>query len=177
MRRLGLKRIGQVMDQPRAPFAARFESEYLRRLDQALGDYPEPLTPVIRPPIYRAHASFLEPIFTEEHVMVATRHLLETLQKDLVSGDAGARLLSLLLFRVDGGVQTLRLGLAAPSRDPDHIVRLIGLRLARLNDELSAEFGYEAAAVHVLVAEPFAAQQVTLSRWTEKGRQPRPSLR
>ncbi len=163
MRRLGFKRIGQVMDQPRAPFAARFESEYLRRLDQALGDYPEPLTPVIRPPIYRAHASFVEPIFTEEHVMVATRHLLETLQKDLVSGDAGARLLSLLLFRVDGGVQTLRLGLAAPSRDPDHIVRLIGLRLARLNDELSAEFGYEAAAVHVLVAEPFAAQQVTLA--------------
>ena len=30
MRRLGFKRIGQVMDQPRAPFAARFESEYLQ---------------------------------------------------------------------------------------------------------------------------------------------------
>jgi protein ImuB len=47
MRRLGFKRICQVMDQPRAPFAARFETEYLQRLDQALGDYPEPLTAVM----------------------------------------------------------------------------------------------------------------------------------
>ena len=109
MRRLGFKCIGQVMDQPRAPFAARFETEYLQRLDQALGAYPEPLVPVIGPPIYRAQASFMEPIFSEEHVLVAANRLLEMLQNDLAGGEVGARVLSLILFRVDGGVQSLRL--------------------------------------------------------------------
>src|SRR5215468_7608895 len=37
LRRLGFKRIGSLIDKPRAPFAARFESELLTRLDQALG--------------------------------------------------------------------------------------------------------------------------------------------
>ena len=35
--RVGLKRIGELAEQSRAPFAARFEPESLRRLDQALG--------------------------------------------------------------------------------------------------------------------------------------------
>ena len=47
LRRLGLRRIGELIDQPRAPFAARFEAELLRRLDQALGHAPEPLVPVV----------------------------------------------------------------------------------------------------------------------------------
>ena len=62
MRRLGFKRIGELIDQPRAPFAARFEPEYLRRLDQALGRAPEPLVPIVAPPVYRAQAMFLEPV-------------------------------------------------------------------------------------------------------------------
>ena len=37
LRRLGIRRVGEVMSQPRAPFAARFDSEVLLRLDQALG--------------------------------------------------------------------------------------------------------------------------------------------
>ena len=108
-------------------------------------------------------APFLEPIFSEEHVLVAAMRLLEMLQKPLAEGDAGARVLSLLLFRVDGGVQSLKLGLAAPSRDPAHIAKLIALRLSRLSDGLSADFGFEAAAVHVLVAEPLAGRQVALA--------------
>jgi protein ImuB len=44
LRRLGLRRIGDVMEQPRAPLAARFEA-LLLRLDQALGRAPEPLVP------------------------------------------------------------------------------------------------------------------------------------
>jgi protein ImuB len=42
LRRLGFKRVGALIDAPRAPFAARFERELLRRLDQALGRATEP---------------------------------------------------------------------------------------------------------------------------------------
>ena len=159
MRRLGLRRIGEVMRQPRAPFAARFHADLLLRLDQALGHAPEPLVPVIEPPVYRAQATFVEPIMSQEHVLEAATRLLETLVRDLERAAVGARLLRLLLFRVDGEMLSLDLGLAAPSRDARHIAQLIGLRLHRLGSELEADFGFEAAAVHVLVAESLAERQ------------------
>src|ERR1700686_4672500 len=37
LRRLGFKTVGMLLDKPRAPFAARFPTELLRRVDQALG--------------------------------------------------------------------------------------------------------------------------------------------
>jgi protein ImuB len=170
-RRLGLRRIGEVMHQPRAPFAARFQAELLRRLDQALGHAPEPLVPVVEPPVYRAQATFAEPIMAQEHVLKAATHLLEALARDLERDAVGARLLRLLLFRVvsktrlsnDSGVVSLDLGLAAPSRDARHIAQLIGLRLHRLGSELEADFGFEATAVHVLVAESLAERQDRLA--------------
>jgi protein ImuB len=71
----------------------------------------------------------------------------------------GARVLRLLLFRVDGHVASLQVGLASPSRDDRHFSRLIGLRLERLGSGLDIAFGFEAAAVHVLLAEPLPARQ------------------
>ncbi|HSR81966.1 MAG TPA: DNA polymerase Y family protein [Hyphomicrobiaceae bacterium] len=162
MHRLGLRRIGEILHQPRAPFAARFQAELLRRLDQALGHAPEPLMPVVEPPVYRAQACFTEPIMTQEHVLQAATCLLEVLGRDLERDAVGIRLLRLLLFRVDGEVQSLELGLAAPSRDAQHIAQLIGLRLYRLGNELEADFGFEAAAVHVRNAESLAERQASL---------------
>jgi protein ImuB len=162
MRRLGFKRIGEIMPQPRAPFAARFEPEVLSRLDQALGREPEPLIPVVAPPAYHARAHFLEPILAEEHVLEAATRLLRQLAEDLERDGVGARVLRLVLFQMDGEVQSLDIGLAAPSRDAEHIAQLIGLRLYRLGRTLEADFGFEAAAVHVLAAESLPERQAPL---------------
>ena len=75
LRRLGLRCIGDVIDQPRAPLAARFEA-LLLRLDQALGRVPEPLVPAVPPPVYRAQVAFVEPIVSHEHVLEAATRLL-----------------------------------------------------------------------------------------------------
>ena len=115
------------------------------------------------PPAYRAFASFLEPILSEAHVLEAATRLLERLAEDLARDAAGARTLRLLLFRVDGEARSLDIGLAAPSRDARHIARLIALRLDRLGGVLDAEFGFEAAAVHVLAAEPLSERQAALT--------------
>jgi len=171
LQRLGLKRIGEIMGQPRAPFAARFEAALLGRLDQALGRTPEPLVPVSPPPRYHARASFMEPIFSVEHVLVAADRLLHDVAAQMLRDGAGARVLQLLLFRVqsksapddDHGVTPLDIGLAAPSRDPAHITRLMGLKLERLGERaLATDFGFEAAALHVRVAEPLTGHQVAL---------------
>lgn len=169
LQRLGLRRVGEVMAQPRAPFAARFEAELLGRLDQALGRTPEPLVPVTPPPRYHAQASFLEPIFSVEHVLVAADRLLQDVAAQMLRDGAGARRVRLLLFRVeprrtapclDHGVTTLDVGLATPSREPSHILRLVGLKLERLGERaLASDFGFEAAALHVAVAEPLSQQQ------------------
>jgi protein ImuB len=159
LRRLGLRRVREVMNQPRAPFAARFDGNVLLRLDQAVGVAPEPLVPVVPSPLYRAQAMFLEPISSEEHVLEAARLLLQDLVPELTQDDAGARVLRMLLFRVDGGVVELDLALAAPSRDVEHMVRLFGLRLERAASGFDAEFGFEAVAMHVLTVERLAARQ------------------
>jgi protein ImuB len=160
--RLGFRHIRQLLVQPRAPFAMRFEGDLLRRLDQALGREPEPLVPVAAPPLYRMQAAFLEPIVSQEHIVEGAARLLRQLAARLARDDVGARVLRLLLFRVDGHVLSLDLGLASPSRDAAHLARLIGLRLERLDSGLDAAFGFEAAAVHVLVAEPLPARQTVL---------------
>ena len=167
MRRLGLRRIGEVMHQPRAPFAARFHAELLHRLDQALGRAPEPLVPVAEPPVYRAQAMFAEPIQSQEHVLEAATPPARGTRPGPGRAAVGARLLRLLLFKVasktrlsnDGDMLSLDLGLAAPSRDARHIAQLIGLRLHRLGSELETDFGFEAAALHVLVAEGLTERQ------------------
>lgn len=163
LRRLGFRRIADVLHQPRAPLVARFGTHFLDRLDQALGRAPEPLSPLAPSPVYRAQATFAEAIATQEHVIEAATRLLHDLAADLARAGVGARKLRLLLFRVDGEVLSLTVGMAAPSRDARHIVGLIALRLDRLPQGLEADFGFEAAGLHVLIAEPMPEQQVLLA--------------
>ena len=163
LRRLGFRRIADVLHQPRAPLAARFGAHFLDRLDQALGRVPEPLSPLAPPPVYRAQAMFAEAITTQEHVVEAATRLLRDLAEDLARDGVGARKLRLLLFRMDGEVPSLTIGLAAPSRDARHIAGLIALRLDRLPAGLEADFGFEAAGVHVLAAQRMPERQTLMA--------------
>lgn len=172
LRRLGFRRIADVVHQPRAPLAARFGAHFLTRLDQALGRAPEPLSPLAPPPVYRAQAMFVEAITTQVHVVEAATRLLCNLAEDLARDGVGARKLRLLLFRMDGEVLPLTIGLAAPSRDARHIASLIALRLDRLPSGLEADFGFEAAGLHVLTAERMPERQTLLAVADEIGEPP-----
>lgn len=163
LRRLGFRRLGDLIPQPRAPLNARFGPEFVRRIDQALGRAPEPLSPLSPPPLYRVQTGFLEPIISHDHVVEAATRLLHRLAGTLEADGVGARKLRLLLFRVDGEMLTLTLGLAAPSRDVGHIAGLIALRLDRLPEGLEAEFGFDAAGIHVIAAERMAQRQSLLA--------------
>ena len=163
LRRLGFRCIADVVHQPRAPLAARFGARFLTRIDQALGRAPEPLSPLAPPPIYRAQAMFVEAITTQAHVVEAATRLLRSLVEDLSRDGVGARKLRLLLFRMDGEVLSLTIGLAAPSRDARHIASLIALHLDRLPGGLEADFGFEAAGLHVLAAERMPERQTLLA--------------
>src|SRR5262249_56079231 len=60
--RVGLKRIADILDLPRAPLAARFGADLLRQLDRALGREDEPLTPRLPVAPYLPDKSFAHPL-------------------------------------------------------------------------------------------------------------------
>jgi protein ImuB len=167
LRRLGFKTVGALMDKPRAPFAARFAAELLRRLDQALGRVDEPLVPVIAPPVYHSLHYLLEPIFTRKAVVARAGRLMQTLTHVLTRDDAGARSLRLCLYGVDGAVETIDIGLTAPTRNVAHVTQLFELKLETLAalEDLDADlgFGFEAVGLAVTRTEPMPARQIGLT--------------
>jgi protein ImuB len=163
LRRLGFKRVGALLDNPRAPFAARFPAELLRRLDQAFGRLPEPLASLAPPPAYHSLRQLLEPINTQEAIVLGATHLMQDIVPGLVRDGAGARSLRLALYRIDGEVVTVDIGLTVPTRSPEHVARLIDLRLERIVETIDAGFGFEALSLTVTVAERMEPKQAELA--------------
>jgi protein ImuB len=159
LRWLGFKSVGTLLDKPRAPFAARFPAELLRRIDQALGRVDEPLIPIVAPPVYHTLRYLLEPIITQEAIVALANRLMQILVHVLRRDDVGARALRLSLYRVDGAVETIDIGLTLSTRDVAHIARLIDLKLEALAATEDAGFGFEAVGLAVTRAETLVARQ------------------
>jgi protein ImuB len=159
LRRLGFKTVGALLDQPRAPFAARFPAELLCRIDQALGRRDEPLVPVVAPPVYHSLRYLIEPIITQDAVLALARRLMQTLTHVLTRDDVGARALRLSLYRVDGAMETIDVALTLPTRNVSHVARLLDLKLEAQSAMHDAGFGFEAVGLAVTRAEPMPAQQ------------------
>jgi protein ImuB len=157
--RVGLKRIGDIVDLPRAPLAARFGGELLRALDRALGREREPLSPRLPVPPYSAEQPFAEPIAREEDVLAVTARLAARLRGMLERRGEGARRIALSLFRTDGAVRRIVAGTSRPIRDPHAIRALFVERLAALADEFDPGFGFDLARLAVEATEPLAPEQ------------------
>ena len=162
LRRLGFKTIGALIDRPRAPFAARFDVQLLTRLDQAFGLAAEPLVFIMPPALYHARRQLLEPVTHQDAIIAIMARLMQDLVPALTRDGMGARHLLLDLFRVDGAVTSLDLGLARPSRDPAHVTRLAALKLDRLASDIDAGFGFETLTLSATQVEPMTARQENL---------------
>jgi protein ImuB len=163
LRRLGFKSVGALLDKPRAPFAARFADELLRRLDQALGRRDEPLIPVAAPPVYHSLNYLLEPIVSHQAILARACRLMQHLVHVLVRDEVGARALRLSLYGVDGTVETIDVGLTSPTRSVPHVSRLIDLKLEALAAMYDDSFGFEAIGLAVTRAESMPGRQTELN--------------
>jgi protein ImuB len=162
LRRVGLKRIGEILDLPHAPLAARFGGDVLRQLARALGTEREPLTPLLPVAAYVAEQSFSEPIAREENVLHVIARLAARLEPVLERRGEGARCIELALFRTDGAVRRIVVATSRPVRDPADIRALYVERLASLADALDPGFGFDLARLSVLAAEPCPPEQIGL---------------
>lgn len=157
LRRLGVETIGQLAAMPRAPLVRRFGSGLAARLLQALGDLPEPLDPVVPLEAIAVARRFAEPIQTAEAIAHWLGALVPELAAALEAAGLGALRLELVADRIDGVPQRIRLGLARPSRDPLHLMRLLGRRI----ESIEPGFGIDALALHIRRAGPLGAEPFT----------------
>ncbi len=157
LRRLGLKRIGDLTKMPRVALARRFArhdaaDNPLIRLDQALGRLPEPISPPDPPARFRVEARLPEPVMDATHHLPGLAHAL---CRDLAAAARGARSLRLSVWRSDGEMRWITAGAASPTRDPGHIAFLFRERLERIDPG----FGFDLIELAAPETETFAPSQ------------------
>ena len=157
--RIGLRSVAALRAVPRAPLAARFGESVLTRLDQALGEADEPLSPRRPLPAMIARLAFAEPIGHLDDVARAAAHLIKDLCARLAEAHQGARRLELALYLIDGAVSRAAIGASQPTRDPVHLQRLFREKL----DLLTIGFGIEVATLAALEIASLAAIQMPLT--------------
>jgi len=172
LRRLGLKRIGQLAEVPRASLERRFHSKetaqaVLRRLDQALGIAKEKRTPLLPAPEFVARLSFAEPLISHEGVIAGLDRLAEDLCKTLSRAGHGARRVALWVARTDGSAAAIDAGLSAPSCLSRHLVRLLKDKI----ESIDMGFGVDLMTLAALRTETLDPAQASL---TEADRTPGP---
>ena len=82
---------------------------------------------------------FIEPVLDLDVLERCVSEACTELCRVLEARAEGARRVDLVVARVDGASQALRVGLSAPSRAPDHLVHLLAQRF----DQLHADHGAE----------------------------------
>jgi protein ImuB len=150
---VGLKRVADLIDRPRAALAARFGTQLVRRLDQALGRDEESIAPRRPLPCYVAEQRFAEPIALERDVLGTIGRLGQRLAHKLAQHGEGARLLEAVLFRADGKVLRLSAATSRAIRDAALMRRLFVERLAALGDAHDPGFGFDLIRLSVIAAE------------------------
>jgi len=157
--RVGLRRVGEALAMPRDALARRFGETVARRLDQALGELPEPLSPLSEAPSRRVRLSLPEPISDPADLARAAERLTLDLVTRLAREGMGARRLDLGFHRVDGRVEHIRIGTARPSRDPVHLAKLLTGKL----DTIDPGLGIEDVILAAFAVEKLAPEQIDMT--------------
>ena len=157
--RLGIATVGELMALPRAAVANRFPSGrsagVLERLDRVLGAAPESIAPLPAPADYSVRQHYAEPVGTPEGMAAAFERLLLALARKLEAAGLGARQLEFAIIRADDSLDSARIGVSRPSRDPAHLARLFAPRL----ETLDPDPGIETVMLSAVSVEPFTVEQ------------------
>ncbi|MEO1584333.1 MAG: DNA polymerase Y family protein [Planctomycetota bacterium] len=152
---LGIERIGQLLDLPRAALPARFGAGVLLALDRALGHAMESILPIEDPEPVRAHRTLEGPTDRVEAVEGIVREQLASIASRLAERESGVRSLRVDLARSDLPPETLTVTVGRPTRDARHLWRLLAPKLERAH----LGFGVEAVTTEVTAAVRLAHEQ------------------
>ncbi|MBT6096370.1 MAG: DNA polymerase Y family protein [Rhodospirillaceae bacterium] len=157
--RLGLRQIGQLMERPRGPLAARFGSALINRLDQALGRRAESIEPGRPPPSYQSRLTFAEPMTHRAGIEASLERLLDALCKQLAAARVGARRVRLSGYKVDGGIAEITVGTGRAVREAVHLRRLFEQKL----DDFDPGFGIDTLILAAAATDSLMPAQSSLT--------------
>ncbi len=163
MDRLGLKRIGQLIDAIRTPLANRFEPVLFRRLDQALGREEEAISPRRPVPALIAERRFAEPVSQAEEIAATLASLAKSLARHLEARGEGARAFELSLFRTDGTLARIDVGTSRPIREPQLVLDLFREKFLSLSSDIEVDFGFDTMRLAIPLTAPISAIQTDLA--------------
>ncbi|TPG52206.1 Y-family DNA polymerase [Sphingomonas glacialis] len=138
-RKFGFETVADLLPVARGPLARRLGLPAITRLDQALGGVAEPITPRENAEVPMVERRLLEPICTAEAIERVMGDLLTDLAEVLQARGLGARALRLTGLRIDGGEQVVAVGTSRPTREVSHLLRLLKLRIERIDPGLGIE--------------------------------------
>ncbi len=133
LNRLGLRRVGDLLGQPRAGLARRFGRGLVDSLDRALGSAPEPINPTPPPERFAVRLSFPEPIGLEDDMAAALMRMAEQLCTRLKARGRGARVLRMEAYRSDHQMEWQTVAAAVASADPHRLMPLLRLKLPQID--------------------------------------------
>lgn len=152
--RLGLRRIGDLLGQPRATLARRFGRGLVMRLDQAMGSAPEPVSPARPPHHFAVRMTLPDPIGLKDDLMAGIDRILPRLCALLEDKARGVRSLRLEAHRSDQSAEVVTIGLARPTFDLHRIRPLLEMKL----DQIDAGFGIDMLRLEAVQTEPIHAR-------------------
>ncbi len=159
LRRLGLKRIGDLYPLKSADLARRFGFGLLQKYEKLLGVAADPVTPATALPTFAARMSFPDPIGRTDDVSEALSRLTGQICRRLVQHGYGLRSVRLSLYRADKKQTHIDIGLARPTQEAKPILRQYALKL----DKIDAGCGIDMMRLAALQAEPFKPIQKRFS--------------
>ncbi|MFK7745700.1 MAG: DNA polymerase Y family protein [Roseobacter sp.] len=152
--RLGIRRVCDLLGQPRAGLARRFGRGLVMRMDQAMGAAPEPVSPAKAPDHFAVRMTLPDPIGLAEDVLAGIDRLLPRLCAALDKKGRGARRILFQAYRTDHDVQSVEVGLARASRNPERIRPLLEMKI----DTIDAGFGIDMLRLEATLTEPIHAR-------------------
>ena len=128
---VGVTTVGQLLDLPRRSLPSRFGEMLTLRIDQALGQAMETITPIrVQPPV-SVVIEFAGPVKQQEAIELAAQQLLQQLCDQLLHREAGVRQLDITLKRSDCPPYVMDVSVSRPSRNVKHLWTLLRPKLER----------------------------------------------
>jgi protein ImuB len=139
LHKLGLHKVRDFINMPRTALRRRFGNEFILKLDQALGNEEEPITPVIPVDPWRERLPCLEPIVTATGIEIALKRLLEMICTKLRLVGMGIRKLVFTGFRIDGKLEKIEVGTLRATHNEVHLYKLFEDKISLMEPDLGIE--------------------------------------
>lgn len=126
---LGVRSIGDLLALPRSALPARFGGQLVRRLQQALGETFEGVTPHRPEEAPVARRRFETPLADGQVIRAVAEELLAEVFAQVRRREAALRRLDCGLYYEHAAPRVISIGLARASRQQEHVAKLLAERL------------------------------------------------